>query len=72
MVVLLGVLLGVFLFWWVDEWLGLLPAVAALAFYTLEPNIAAHAALVTTDLAVTCFMFGAVYFLWRTCRGVTA
>jgi predicted membrane-bound mannosyltransferase len=34
----------------------------------LEPNILAHSRLVTTDLGVTCFMFGAVYFLWRTCR----
>ena len=68
MIVLLGVLLGVFLFCWVHEWLGFLPAVCALVLYTLEPNIAAHSTLVTTDLGVTCFMFGAVYFLWRACR----
>jgi tetratricopeptide (TPR) repeat protein len=72
MVVLLGVLLGVFVFRWADEWLGLPAAIAVLVFYTLEPNIAAHASLVTTDLAVTCFMFAAVYFLWHTCDRPTA
>jgi hypothetical protein len=68
MVVLWGVALGLLLFFWTNEWLGFAPAVAALGFYTLEPNIAAHASLITTDLGITCFIFGAVYFLWRTCR----
>jgi hypothetical protein len=68
MVVLLGVALGILLFCWTHEWLGFVPAVLALAFYTLEPNLSAHATLITTDLGVTCFIFGAVYFLWRTCR----
>lgn len=72
MVVLLGVALGILLFCWTCEWLGFVPAVLALAFYTLEPNIAAHASLITTDLGVTCFIFGAVYFLWRTCRRMSA
>src|SRR5688572_22506999 len=63
MIVLLGVVLGILLFCWVREWVGFAPAAVALALYAMEPNIAAHAALVTTDLGVTCFMFGAVYFL---------
>ena len=67
MVVVLGVALGVLLFCWVNEWLGFEAAVVALAFYTIEPNIAAHSSLITTDFGVTCFIFGAVYFLWRTC-----
>ncbi len=68
MIVLLGVALGGLLFFWAREWLGFWPAVAALGFYTIEPNIAAHASLVTTDFGCACFMFGALYFLWRTCR----
>jgi hypothetical protein len=71
MTVLLGLALGVMLFSWAREWLGFWPAVAALAFYTVEPNIAAHASLVTTDVGLACFMFGTLYFLWRTCRRVT-
>jgi 4-amino-4-deoxy-L-arabinose transferase-like glycosyltransferase len=68
MVVLCGVALGVLIFLWAREWLGLVPAVLALAFYTLEPNTAAHARLVTTDLGAALFFFATVYCLWRTCR----
>jgi hypothetical protein len=71
MIVLLGVVLGVLLFAWIHEWLGFVPAVAALVLYTLEPNLAAHASLVTTDFSVTCAIFGAAYFLWRVCRRPT-
>ena len=71
MIVLVGVVLGVLLFAWIHEWLGFVPAAAALAFYTLEPNLAAHASLVTTDVAVTCAFFGGAYFLWRVCRRAT-
>jgi tetratricopeptide (TPR) repeat protein len=71
MTVLLGVVLGIFLFSWTREWLGLLPASIALACVALEPNLRAHSSLVTTDAGVTCFMFGAIYWAWRTCRQVT-
>jgi Dolichyl-phosphate-mannose-protein mannosyltransferase len=70
--VLLGVVLGVLVFCWAGEWLGFRAAVVALVLYTIEPNIAAHSSLVTTDLGVTCFVFGAVYFLWRASRRLTA
>lgn len=72
MVVIWGVLAGILLFSWAYEWLGFAAAVLALGLYSIEPNIAAHASLVTTDFGATCFMFGAVYFLWRTSRQVTA
>ncbi len=68
MIVLLGVLLGVLVFCWARDWFGFWPATLALALYTLEPNILAHARLVTTDLGLTCFAFGALYFLWRVTR----
>lgn len=68
MVVALGVIGGVLVFAWSFEWLGFGPAVFALVFYLLSPNIAAHTALVTTDAGVAIFFFGAAYFLWRTCR----
>lgn len=63
-----GILLGFLLFYWAREWLGFMPAVLVLTFYTIEPNTAAHGRLVTTDMGAACFIFGAVYFLWRTCR----
>ena len=34
----------------------------------MEPNLLAHFGLVTTDASLACFVFGAIYFLWRTCR----
>jgi hypothetical protein len=72
MIVLLGVLLGVLLFCWTRELFGFWPAVIVLGLYTIEPNLLAHARLVTTDFGVTCFIFGTLYFLWRTTRRLTA
>jgi tetratricopeptide (TPR) repeat protein len=71
MALLWGVALGVLVFLWAREWLGMLPAVGALAFYTLEPNTAAHARLVTTDMAAACCIFATVYWLWRSQRQPT-
>ena len=71
MILLLGLVLGALVFFWAREWVGPGPAIAALAAYAFEPNIAAHASLVTTDLGVTCFVFAAVYSLWRLCRNPT-
>lgn len=68
MIVILGVVLGVLVFCWTYEWLGFAPAVWALTFYTLSPNLMAHGSLVTTDIGITCFIFGTVYFAWRMCR----
>jgi hypothetical protein len=65
MIVLLGVLLGVLLFCWSRELFGFWPAVIVLGLYMTEPNILAHARLVTTDFGLICFAFGALYFLWR-------
>lgn len=68
MIVLLAVLLGALVYCWTRDWLGFWPAVMALALYCFEPNILAHGSLVTTDMAITCFMFGSLYFLWRIAR----
>ena len=65
MSVMAGVLLGLLVFFWAQEWLGSGAALLALAFTVFEPNIAAHFSLVTTDAAFTCFAFGTIYFLWR-------
>ncbi|MEZ5316861.1 MAG: glycosyltransferase family 39 protein, partial [Vicinamibacterales bacterium] len=65
MTVLLGIALGGLVFAWAAAWLGFRAAVIALALYLLEPNLTAHAGLVTTDLAVTLAMFAALFFFWR-------
>ncbi len=71
MTVALGVVLGAWVFLWARSWLGLGPALFALAAYTFEPNLRGHASLVTTDVGVTCLIFGSVYFAWRLSHGVT-
>jgi hypothetical protein len=71
MIVLLGVLLGVFLFCWARELFGVWPAILVLGLFTLEPTILAHFGVVTTDAGATCFIFGSVYFLWRTTKRVS-
>jgi len=68
MIVVLGMVLGVLVFSWAQELFGFWTAAMVLALYCLEPNILAHSGLVTTDLGVTCFIFGALYFLWRLTR----
>jgi tetratricopeptide (TPR) repeat protein len=68
MIVIWGIVLGVLVWSWTYEWLGAGPARWALVFYTLSPNLLANTSLVTTDAGITCFMFGVVYFLWRTSR----
>jgi hypothetical protein len=65
MTVLLGVVLGVLVYAWGHAIFGWATAAALLAVFTMEPNIASHSRLVTTDLGVTLGIFGAVYFFWR-------
>jgi Flp pilus assembly protein TadD len=72
MIVFWGALLGVLLFCWAYECFGFAPAAFVLGFYLIEPNLAGHASLVTTDAGLTCFYFGTIYFLWRTFRRYTA
>ena len=72
MIMLLGTGLGILIFCWVRELLGFAAGALALGFYLLSPNMGAHAALVTTDIGITCFVFGTIYFLWRTVRRFTA
>src|SRR5262249_52844934 len=68
MVVLLGLVLGALVFFWTDELFGRLAALIAVAMVFFEPNIVAHFSLVTTDAAITTFVFGSMYFLWRVNR----
>jgi hypothetical protein len=70
MIVLLGISLGILLFFWARELFGFWPAVIALGVYATESNILAHSSLVTTDFGVACFIFGTMYFLWRLTRAV--
>jgi hypothetical protein len=71
MIALLGVLLGTLVFCWARELFGFWPATIVLGFYCTEPNLVAHSGLVTNDVGVSCFIFGAAYFAWRLARQFT-
>jgi Dolichyl-phosphate-mannose-protein mannosyltransferase len=47
------------------EMFGLSPAFLTLMLFVFEPNILAHGALVTTDMALSCLLFATVYAFYR-------
>ncbi|MFQ5877254.1 MAG: glycosyltransferase family 39 protein [Acidobacteriota bacterium] len=63
--VMMGTLLGWALYRWGRSLLGGGAAVAALFLYALDPNLVAHAALVTTDLGFGLFALLFLFALWR-------
>ncbi len=67
-VMLLGTVLALLVFSWARELYGLAGGALAMALFCFDPNFIAHSGLVTTDVGIAAFMFGAVYSLWRTCR----
>lgn len=65
MMVATAVLLGVFVYIWSRALYGSASALFAAALFTFDPNILAHARLITPDITVTTFTFIAVYGFWR-------
>jgi hypothetical protein len=57
--------------WWAYRLWGPRAAMLALALASLEPNLVAHASLVTTDIGATLFIFLTVYLLWEYLRAPT-
>ena len=68
----LGILLAVLVYAWARELFSIAGGVLALTLFSFDPNFIAHSGLVTTDVGITVFMFGAMYFLWRTLRNLAA
>jgi hypothetical protein len=64
----LALFLGALVYRWARELGGARAGLLALFLVACDPNILAHARLVTTDLGVTVFSFLAVYALWRVLR----
>jgi 4-amino-4-deoxy-L-arabinose transferase-like glycosyltransferase len=63
--VLLGVLLGLYVFRWARFAFGVRAGLAALLLYACNPNILAHATVASADFAVMTFCFAASYHVWR-------
>lgn len=67
----LSLLLGGGIFLWAKLLFGRAAACFALFLYSFEPNILAHAGLVTTDLGVACFLFLVVYGFYQVAHQVS-
>jgi len=65
MMVATAMLLGIFVYIWSRSLYGPVSGLFAAALFTFDPNILAHARLITPDITVTTFSFIAMYYLWR-------
>jgi hypothetical protein len=63
--VFLGAVLVGLIGWWSYRLWGAWPALLGGGLAAFDPNLIAHAGLVTTDLPMTFFMFLTVYLLWE-------
>ncbi|MBU4185021.1 MAG: glycosyltransferase family 39 protein [Proteobacteria bacterium] len=63
--IILGVILGLYIFIWAKEVFGKKAAFLSLFLYSLCPNILANAELITTDFPLTAFFFMASFHLYR-------
>jgi hypothetical protein len=64
-IILLAVLMGAFVYRWAADLAGWKAGLLALFLYTLDPNIVAHAQVITTDMGVTAFGFIAMYCCFK-------
>jgi 4-amino-4-deoxy-L-arabinose transferase-like glycosyltransferase len=68
MVILLGVILGWYVYRWALLLYGIKGGLLALFLYSFSPNILAHTRLVTTDFPATAMAFIAMYHFWSFTR----
>lgn len=61
-IILIGLLLGFFIYKWTKELAGTAAGLFALILYAADPNILGHNHYVTTDLGIAAFIFFAFYF----------
>jgi hypothetical protein len=64
-VMLLTLVFGALMAWWMRREFGTAAALVALALFAFDPNVIAHGRYITTDLAVTAFFFLTCAF-WST------
>jgi len=63
--IFIALILGFFLWKWTNELYGGFSAAFALFLFSFSPNLLAHSRLITPDIALTCFNFISVYYLWK-------
>lgn len=64
-IIFLGIILGLYVYFWSKELWGIKSGLFALFLYSFSPNIIAHSYLVTTDFGVAAFIFISCYYLWK-------
>ncbi len=62
--IIIGVILGLYIFFWTKRLWGYNGAILSLFFYALSPDLLAHSSLATTDLPITAFFFISTYYLY--------
>ena len=62
--VIIGVILGLYIFFWTRRLWGYNGAILSLFLYALSPDFLAHSSLATTDLPITAFFFISTYYLY--------
>jgi predicted membrane-bound dolichyl-phosphate-mannose-protein mannosyltransferase len=63
--ILLGLVLGVFVFLWSDRLYGFGAGLLSLLLYCFSPNLLAHARFAANDFGLTVFLFLTLYFFYR-------
>ncbi|KKT16619.1 MAG: hypothetical protein UV99_C0010G0049, partial [Parcubacteria group bacterium GW2011_GWC1_43_61] len=63
--ILIGILLGFYIFKFAKELWGNLAGIIALSFYSFSPTVLAHTRFVTTDVAAGAAFFIGFYYLYR-------
>src|SRR5437879_4559656 len=63
--------LALIIFFAAKEMFGSVAALIALSLFVFEPTVLAHGALVTTDMAMSCFLLGTVYSFYRYLKSPT-
>jgi len=69
---ILTLLTALVVFFGTREMFGTGAAFIALTLVTFDPNLLAHGALITTDVALACFMFLSVYMFYRFVKSPSA
>lgn len=64
-IIILGCLLGWFIYLWAKELYGYPGALFALFLYVFNPNIQAHSSLITIDIGASCMIFLSIYCFWK-------
>ncbi len=64
-IILISIALGLFLFWWGKQWLGLAGGLIAFTLAMFDPNILGHDHYVTTDVGIAAFLTFSMYFFLR-------